>query len=194
MSQYTEQVKQIIQSYCPISLNSYEALSHVLKPEPYPKGNDFIKKDRRNNKEYFLTEGIVKSYVLDPEGVEITLSFFTGPSVLAPHSTRTRNGISNVSFKALTEIELATADAKEFELLMIEHLDIRAFGHRVLENELLQKIEKEIGLASLSAKERLIRFREKHPVLESLVPHTDIATYLGITNVSLSRLRKELMP
>ncbi len=75
---------------------------------------------------------------------------------------------------------------------MIENIEIRTFGNLVLQNELKSKVEKEIGLASLSAKERLIEFRKKYKILENFVPHTDIASYLGITNISLSRLRKEL--
>ena len=58
--------------------------------------------------------------------------------------------------------------------------------------ELQNKVEKEIEMASLTAKERLINFRNKFQSLENIVPHTTIATYLGITNISLSRLRKEL--
>jgi hypothetical protein len=53
-------------------------------------------------------------------------------------------------------------------------------------------VEKEIGMASQTAKERLIKFREDYPILENLIPHTTISTYLGITNISLSRLRNEL--
>ncbi|MEM6343465.1 MAG: hypothetical protein AAF927_06275 [Bacteroidota bacterium] len=61
-----------------------------------------------------------------------------------------------------------------------------------MQNELLQKVDKEIGLASLKAKDRLIKFREEYPQLENLIPHPHIASYLGITNISLSRLRKEI--
>ena len=76
---------------------------------------------------------------------------------------------------------------------MVDHLDTREFGNMVLKLELQNKVEKEIGHASLTAKDRLLKFREKYPLLENLVPHTTIATYLGITNISLSRLRKELI-
>jgi CRP-like cAMP-binding protein len=56
----------------------------------------------------------------------------------------------------------------------------------------MMKVEKEIGLASLTAKERLLSFRQQFPMFENLISHPDIASYLGITNISLSRLRKEL--
>jgi CRP-like cAMP-binding protein len=76
---------------------------------------------------------------------------------------------------------------------MIEVLEIRNFANTVLQNELLAKIDKEIGLASLSAKDRLLHFRNKYPLLENIIPHPDIASYLGITNISLSRLRRDLL-
>jgi CRP-like cAMP-binding protein len=88
---------------------------------------------------------------------------------------------------------LASIDANIFAELMVNNLEIRNFGNQVLRNELACKVDKEIGLASLTAKERLIKLREQFPLLENLVPHTDIATYLGITNISLSRLRKGLI-
>jgi CRP-like cAMP-binding protein len=84
-------------------------------------------------------------------------------------------------------------DAKSFEKLMVDNLEIREFGNVVLRNELKQKVEKEIGMASLTAKERLVKFREQYPLLENIIPHTTISTYLGITNISLSRLRNELL-
>ena len=133
-----------------------------------------------------------KSYLTNPDGDEITISLFTDNSVLSPHQTRTLQNISNLSFKALTDIEVAAFDAQGFENLMIENIEVREFGHAVLQHELLSKVEKEIGLASLTAKERLIEFRKKYRLLENQIPHTDIASYLGITNISLSRLRKDL--
>jgi hypothetical protein len=72
---------------------------------------------------------------------------------------------------------------------MVDNLEVRRFGNMVLLAELQKKVEKEISLASLTASERLQVFRKEYPGFENIVPHAAIATYLGITNVSLSRLR-----
>ena len=95
-------------------------------------------------------------------------------------------------FQASTDIELISLDAGAFEKLMIENLEIRNFGNAVLKNELEAKVRKEIGLTSLTAKERLLQFRQDFHMLENLVPHGEIASYLGITTISLSRLRGNL--
>lgn len=186
-------VKNIINNISHISENSFSHIEKLLHFETFKKGETFIQRNRRNEKEYFVLNGVCKSYLISPGGDEITVSFFTKNSVLTPYAIRTPKNISNQHFKALTDIELASINAKAFEQLMIENIEIRNFANTVLQNELISKVEKEIGLASLSAKERLIEFRKKFRLLENLVPHTDIASYLGITNISLSRLRKDLM-
>lgn len=186
-------VKEIIHSVYPISDNAFRKMELVLEFEAFRKDDIFICRNKRNEKEYFVLNGIAKSYLINPEGDEVTISFFTGNSILSPHSIRTSKGISNIYFTALTNIELASVNAKAFEQLMIDDLEIRNFANTVLQNELLSKVDKEIGLATLSAKERLIEFRKRFQLLENLIPHKDIASYLGITTISLSRLRKELI-
>ncbi len=185
-------IKEIINSIYPISVNSINEIEDILEFKSVDKGDTFIKRNKRNTNEYFILEGICRSYLISPEGEEITLSFFTSNSILSPYSTRTKEGISQLNFQALTDVKLSSMNAFKFEELMINNLEIRRFGNTVLRNELTMKVDKEIGLASLTAKERLLKFREQYPMLENLIPHTDIASYLGITNISLSRLRRDL--
>lgn len=188
-----KKVKNIIDKIYPISEKSFSDIERLLKFEIFKKGGIFIQKNRRNENEYFVLNGVCKSYLINPDGDEITLSFFLEKSILSPHPIRTSKNISTLYFKALTDLSLASINAEAFEQLMIENIEIRNFANTVLQNELISKVEKEIGLASLSARERLIEFRKKYKLLENLIPHTDIASYLGITNISLSRLRKDLI-
>ena len=76
--------------------------------------------------------------------------------------------------------------------LRTEYAEFREFGQRVLETELSRTFFNEVIYRSYNAKERLLAMREQYPNLENLVPHNVIASYLGITNVSFSRLRNEL--
>lgn len=186
-----KKVKHIINSIYSISENSFQKIDKLLQYKTVKKGEIFIQKNLQYKNEYFLLNGICKSYLMNPNGEEITISFYVENSILSPHQTRTAKDVSVLNFKALIDIELALINVKDFENLMIENLDIRNFANTVLQNKLMAKVEKEIGLASFTVKERLLKFREKFKILENLIPHTDIASYLGITNVSLSRIRKE---
>jgi CRP-like cAMP-binding protein len=186
-------VRDIIRDTTPLSETSIEAIIDIVDYVEYQKNEVFIKEGKRNSKEYFVLEGVCRSYLLNPDGEEMTISFFADKSVLSPFTTRTYFGVSNMNFQALTPLKVGVMDAKSFEKLMVDNLEIREFGNVVLRNELKQKVEKEIGMASLTAKERLVKFREQYPLLENIIPHTTISTYLGITNISLSRLRNELL-
>jgi CRP-like cAMP-binding protein len=191
--QIKERTRPLINKVSSVSEGSLDLVNDLIVIEVYEKGDVFIDRGKRNNKEYFVYEGICRSFLLSPEGEEVTISYFLEGSVLSPNKTRTANQISHLNFQALTKLTVASLNADKFEQLMINHIDIREFGNMVLQNELLAKVKKEIGLASLNAKERLILFRKNHHFLENLISHVDIASYLGITNISLSRLRKELM-
>lgn len=191
--QIKEQTRPLVNKVSAISEGSLDLMSDLIVVEVYEKGDVFIDRGKKNNKEYFVYEGVCRSYLLSPEGEEVTISYFLEGGVLSPNKTRTANQISHLNFQALTKVTVGSLNADKFEQLMIKHMDIREFGNMVLQNELLAKVEKEIALASLNAKERLILFREKYHFLENLISHVDIASYLGITNISLSRLRKELI-
>lgn len=167
-------------------------LSKLFEYQTIPKEDIFIKREKSNCLEYILLEGVCRSFVYNPEGEEITIGFYQGKTILAPHITRTINDKSLLNFQALTPLEIVFFDAHTFVNLMIDNLEIRNFGNTVLKNELLHKVEKEIGLASLTAKERLLAFRKNFRMLENLVAHPPIASYLGVTNISLSRIRGDL--
>ena len=185
--------KDIILSNIPMSSTALEAIIDIVEYVEYQKNEIFITEGKRNSGEYFVLEGVCRSYLLNPEGEEITISFFTDKSIISPYTTRISNGLSNLNFQALTEVKMGVMEAARFEEFMVKNLEIREFGNSVLRKELRNKVEKEIRMASLTAKERLLKFREEYPLLENLIPHTTISTYLGITNISLSRLRNELV-
>ncbi|MGB2129754.1 MAG: Crp/Fnr family transcriptional regulator [Flavicella sp.] len=191
--QIKERTRPLVSKVSPVSKESLDLISNLIEVEVYEKGAIFIDRGKKNNKEYFVYDGVCRSFLPSPEGEEVTISYFLEGSVLSPNKTRTANQISHLNFQALTKLTVASLNADKFEQLMINHMDIREFGNMVLQNELLEKVEKEIALASLNAKERLLLFRKKYHFLENLISHVDIASYLGITNISLSRLRRGLL-
>lgn len=185
-------IKPIVDQITPLSTQSLEAFLKLVRIEEIPQGTSFIKKDRPNSSEYFLVEGICRSYVPNENGDLVSISFFQDNSVITPHVIRTRENLSNLYFETLTNCVIGRVDAPAFLNLMVENLEVRNFANMVLKDELVDKVNKEIGMASLNAKDRLIELRKRYPNLENQIPHGMIASYLGITPISLSRLRKEL--
>ena len=186
-----DKISPIINSATSMSSKSMGKIKDLVQYVNIEKGELLTKVGQRNNLEYFIIQGICKSFLYNPEGEEISLSFFMPNSIISPYTTRSNDGKSIINIRSLTNVEVAIINAEKFEQLMIDDLEIRHFGNTVLRNELMEKVQKEIGLASLAGKIRLQNLRAKFPNIENLIPHSDIASYLGITTISLSRLRTQ---
>lgn len=186
-----DKISPIINAVVPISIKSIGKIKGLVEYVTVKKGALIATAGKSNNLEYFMIKGVCKSFLYTPEGEDVTISFFMPSSIISPSTTRNRGGKSILNIRALTDVEMATINAAEFEQLMIEDLEIRHFGNTVLRNELMAKVQKEIGLASLKGKDRLLLLRDNFPNIENLVPHADIASYLGLTTISLSRLRTQ---
>jgi CRP-like cAMP-binding protein len=184
-----DSISEILKGKYALSEKSISELKSIIRKITISKNEIFIKSGMRNQSEYLMLNGYCRSYVMNPEAEEITLAFFKKDEVLTPHLVRTKEGISLLNMQALSEVDLIEFPAAEFLHLMINNLEIREFGNRALLNELMRKTEKEIALATLTAVQRLELFRKEYAILENLIPHPMIASYLGITQVSLSRLR-----
>lgn len=185
-------LKEILHYYQPINNHAINAVAQITEVIEFEKSSLFIKKNSIDSFEYFVMHGVCRSYIFNTEGKDVTIGFYDEGRVLAPNITRTQNNHSTMNFECLTDCVLGRFLANEFQNLMNQSTAVRAFGHNVLQSELSHKINKEIYNASLPAKERLLKFREKYKMLENRVYHPHIASYLGITNISLSRIRKEL--
>ena len=127
------------------------------------------------------------------EGEEINTAFYHGPGIVAPYLTRNVNDAHLVNFQTITPCTRFLFDAEKFSHLIRNHPDIREFAYQVVENELRFKATKEIYFTSKSASERLQFFRKTYPGLENRIPLHHIASFLGITIVSLSRLHSQTL-
>ena len=144
----------------------------------------------RNAAEYFVLSGVLRSYVADAEGREVTLGFHAGPAILTPSVARTEAGLSLVACQALRPARLMRFAWADLNSLMVADAEVRHWGNLVLEGELIRRARREWSLAAESAAERLKRFEKDFPGLDDQVPQHLIASYLGITASSLSRLRR----
>ena len=79
-----DKIRPIINSVAPISSKSIEKILDLIQFVNIEKGELITKVGQRNNLEYFVIQGICKSFLYNPEGEEITLSFFMSNSIISP--------------------------------------------------------------------------------------------------------------
>ena len=157
-----------------------------------PKNQVVFADNSRNGFEYLLLKGVLHRFNVSDKGDVVTTGFYMPQAVITPHFARTYNGKSIFTLETLTEVLLSEIPVKTLDDLRSSNDEFRQFGQRILESELSKMFYLEVVNRSFSAKERLLLLRQNYQNLENLIPHNIIASYLGITNVSFSRLRSEL--
>lgn len=158
----------------------------------YSKSKEIFVEGKKNELEYLLVTGVLHRYNISDKGEVVTTGFYMPKSVITPHFARTNKGKNIFSLQTLTDTVIVEIPVIELNNLRYNNKEFHQFGQRILEKELAQTYFNEVVYRSYNAKERLLNLRKLFPNLENLVPHNIISSYLGITNVSFSRLRNQL--
>lgn len=159
------------------------------RPKRLHKGARLTHQEQPESDEFILLEGCLASSICDQDGKEVCVGLYVAPCVVTPNIARTRDGVSLVSIQATKEALLYWIDTDRLTKLMIASEPIRNWGNGVLRDALSEKAEREWCLAALGGAERLTWFRQAFPGYEDIFTHSLIASFLGITPVTMSRLR-----
>ena len=189
---YQQIVGRILNVYAHVSKQATTSIIEAGAIEPFAKNEIVFHEHRFNAFEYFQLGGVSHRYNINSEKEIVTTGIYQGEAVITPHFARTSNGHVIFSLQALTDCTYLKVPAGIFRELLESNPQIQLFGRAVIEKEFARSLNFEVLFRSFSAKDRLLYFRENYPQLENLIPHTIIASFLGVTPVSFSRLRNEL--
>mgnify|MGYP002101006866 CR=1 FL=1 len=176
-------LRDIINSIYPISEKSMDRLLSCSLELGLPKGHRLLEAGKIESDIFFIKRGIVRAYI-SHEGKDIT--FWIG-----------KEGATIMSLKSYVKNEAGyeTIELMEDSLLyrlFEEDIDIANWGRKLAELEFLRAEEKLIPLLFTTASERYRVLLERTPDLLQRIPLECLASYLGITPVSLSRIRAKL--
>lgn len=164
-------------------------LARAFDIRELPAGSYLSNQGDPDENEYVLLKGRARSLVTNEDGKEVTLNLYAAPIVLTPNIARTSDGSSLVDVEILEDAVFATLPSERLMDLMVTIECIRDWGNTIMREELTRKVGREWCLAALTAPQRLDWFRKNHAGYESLFAHVHIASYLGMTPVTLSRAR-----
>jgi len=153
------------------------------------KGVHLARQEQPETGEFILLDGRLVSSICDSDGKEVCVGFYVGPCVVTPNIARTRGGASLVSIVATTDATLARIDTDRLSDQMISSEPVRNWANGILREALGRKVDREWCLAALGGADRLDWFRSTFPGYEDIFTHSIIASFLGITPVTMSRLR-----
>ena len=169
--------------------DSARKLAATWRVEYVEKGRRIATQGEPDLLEHIILDGRATSQITDPEGRAVCVSFHAGPCVVTPNVARTRNGTSLVSIDVIADALVAQMDSRVLTELMLASEPIREWANGILQQELARKADREWCLAALGGADRLTWFREDFPHHEGQFGHYLIASFLGVTPVTLSRLR-----
>lgn len=141
---------------------------------------------------YFVTAGLLRSYYIDINGNDVT-RFFTKEGALFCLEILFDNKPSKRCIEALEDCTVMTIQYKDLKKLIEDNIYCMKAYTKMLERSLEYKIERESGFLLKSATERYLDFKRMYPELEKRINQAYIASYIGITPVSLSRIRRTII-
>jgi CRP-like cAMP-binding protein len=130
--------------------------------------------------------------MLSELGKENNKNFFLPISFTGSLTALIKNEPSKLIYEALTDCKVYEVDYFEFIKLSRSNIQISQLYIRALESSFVKNEIRQLELISLNATERYLKIRKDIPNIDVLIPQYQIASYLSITNVQLSRIRKKL--
>jgi len=157
-----------------------------------PKGHILLHAGMIENSIYLIKKGIVRAYA-DTEDREVTFWFGReGDAVVSMKSyVAGERGYENIEL--LEDCELYMIESRKLKELYISDIHIANWGRRFIEQELIKAEERLIALQFKTATQRYTDLLLNNPYLIQRVQLSHIASYLGITQASLSRIRAEII-
>lgn len=157
----------------------------------FAKHDYLIKEGATANFYYFIETGFARSYVIDLEGNDISTKFFSSTDIVIDWHAYFLKTKCREDIQAITPCVAWKITFENFMKLF--HIEsFREVGRTRLVNNYFELKNHSVSIIADPAKERYLHLLQKKPDIVHNVPLKQIATYLGVTDTSLSRIRKEI--
>ncbi len=164
-----------------------------LHHQIFLKKHDFLLKDGETANAYYLVEqGLIRFYVNDFNGNEITTQFICENEIGNEVSSLFQRIPSVQNIQAVTDAVVWKINFNDFQHLYHSMESVREWGREWMAAQLFQNQQRSIEMITKSASSRYLQLMSQRPQIIQQAPLKQIASYLGIADTSLSRIRKDL--
>lgn len=184
--------KKFIDSFMELSDDSYKEFESLFTKGVYKKNEIVFNKNNPNSEFFVILEGVARSVILDKDGNEKTRSIFIAPSIFGSPERNYDDGPSIAEINCLSDAIIYKGNFKRFLEMTYEKHDFALLYGRLMEFAFKFMKDKATNLAIFDATERYLDLRKRFPNLEDEIQQNHIASFLNITPIQLSRIRKKL--
>ena len=175
-----------------VSQTSAQQIAAQFKPKTIRKNEYLLKAGQATNEYFFLETGFLRSFAYDVEGNDITTGFYSGNQMVFEVSSFFSRTTAKENMQALVDCTGYAVTFAEFNALFHAMPEFREFGRSILVKGFSALKNRTLSMITETAEERYASLLKTSPEILQNAPLKTIATYLGITDTSLSRIRKEM--
>lgn len=182
---------EYIKNNISISDDIVNKLKEIIVEKKLVKGELALLDDSIKKEHIFVTSGCLRSFYKTEKGKEYTIQFALKNWWISDYITLYTDEKSVVSIESLTHSTILVLDKKKVDKLYKDFPLFETFQRKNFERRTATLQKRILSLLSLSASEKYNQFIKEYSQFEKIIPNYQIASYLGITPQSLSRIRKE---
>lgn len=172
----------------PLSENTANEISKSCRITRVKKGIHFQPIGNRCRQVYFVNSGLVRIYYFNHEE-EITEGFAFENNLIARADSLFTGNPSTRGLEAMENSELIVISADDFKNLYSNYPETERICRKIMENLYLDSVNRIESLKIYSSEERYHMFRQQYPELIKRIQLRYIASYLGMSQVTISRIR-----
>lgn len=172
---------------------SHEELNDILsyfKKEKIAKNQLLIKEGQVCKKLYFVEKGMARSYYLKNDGKEVTQWFFDTGKFMTSADSYFNQSPSYYYLETLEDSIFYTITYEEMDIVSAKYPKMQQVSHKLVIEALVGMVDKLNAIQFQTSKERYDYMTSEFPDMAHRVPLGHIASYLGMTQETLSRIRR----
>ena len=174
-----------------VSAKAAEDIANTFSPKEITKNSFLLKEGRVSDEYFFLENGFIRAFANDIEGNDVTTNFYSNCQVVFEVSSFFNRTASKENFQAIVDCEGWYITYEQLNTLFHSMHEFRDFGRSILVKGFSSLKIRMLSMITETAEQRYDTLLRTNPEIFQQAALKHIASYLGITDTSLSRIRKE---
>ena len=185
-------MRKTLQQFGDIPNPDWDKAVEMIKPLKLEKNSYYIRQGDKPSRMAFIISGVLRVFCINDAGEDRTLSFRTSGQFIAAYTPHVEKRETWYSIEALTDCDLVYLSLLQADELVAKHPCWEKIFKNYIVQLFIEKEDRERSFLMEDAKTRYLGFIKNFPNLEQQIHQFHIASFLGISPVSLSRIRAGL--
>jgi CRP-like cAMP-binding protein len=188
----TEILETYIQSVLPMRIETAKKIASKFDRFELSKSEFILRENNISEDTYFLEYGYVRSYTFDKNGNEVTTNIFSAPCFVNDFLSFFTQKPAKENYQTLTDCVILKTNLENVQYNFHNIEEFREFSRLLFVINYYKLHDRILEMVRETATSRYVTLLEMHPNIFQNASLKIIASYLGITDSSLSRIRKEI--